>query len=39
MYFGTHHGKWYLFFDALGLYCANGMSSVFDKKVLDGVGR
>lgn len=38
VYFGTQHARWYLFFDALGLCCTNGMSSIFDKKALDELG-
>lgn len=38
VYFGCHHARWYLFFNALGILCVNGMSSIFNKKYLDEYG-
>lgn len=38
VYFGTHHARWYLFFDSMGILCVNGMSSIFNKKYLDQYG-
>ena len=38
VYFGTHHARWYLFFNTLGVPCVNGMSSIFNKKQLEKYG-
>lgn len=38
IYFGTHHGKWYLIFDFFHAFCTNGMSSIINKQALDEVG-
>ncbi|XP_066916288.1 ceramide glucosyltransferase-like [Clytia hemisphaerica] len=35
VYFGTHHARWYLFFNTLNVPCCNGMSSIFNKSILE----
>ncbi|EDO29404.1 predicted protein [Nematostella vectensis] len=38
VYFGTQHAFLYLFANTMGLLCANGMSTIYNKKVLDELG-
>lgn len=37
-YFGTQHARWYLAIDCLGFCCANGMSWLVNKNLLEEVG-
>ena len=39
VYFGTHHARWYLFFNTLNVPCCNGMSSIFNKNILEKHGK
>lgn len=38
VYFGTQHAFLYLFANTVGLVCANGMSTLYNKTVLDELG-